>query len=176
MIVRRSPAVERPAGRQVLIAGVGNTLRGDDGFGIVALERLRAAMDGAAAAGVAFYEAGIAGVSLAQELLDGYDALIVLDAVDRGAVRGTLFVEELDVAAAGRAPASAAPSSLHQVTPADVLRLAAVMGALPRRAWLVGCQAGSWDELGAGLSEPVERSLDAAVVEVVALIDGLTER
>src|SRR5262245_9387664 len=68
---------------RVLIAGVGNVLRGDDGFGIEVLRRLELQLRGAD--GVRFYESGIAGIGLVQQLFDGYDAVIVLDAVNRGA-------------------------------------------------------------------------------------------
>ena len=80
---------------RVLIAGVGNVLRGDDGFGMVVLQALEQEIGGAA--GVHFFESGIAGIGLVQQLLDGYEALIVLDAVDRGAEPGMVFVLEPDV-------------------------------------------------------------------------------
>lgn len=75
---------------KVLIAGVGNVLRGDDGFGIRVIETL--SNDGGVAEDVDLYEAGIAGIELVQELMNGYDALILVDAVDRGAAPGTVFV------------------------------------------------------------------------------------
>lgn len=62
---------------KILIAGVGNVLRHDDGFGVVAAMRLlelkRLPRE------TVVIETGIAGISLVQELLDGYDGLIVLD-------------------------------------------------------------------------------------------------
>ncbi|HKB37688.1 MAG TPA: hydrogenase maturation protease, partial [Gemmataceae bacterium] len=71
----------------VLIAGVGNVLRGDDGFGVEVLRLLKQEVGGAT--DVTFYESGIAGIGLVQQLLDGYDALILLDALDRRAEPGT---------------------------------------------------------------------------------------
>ncbi len=59
---------------KILIAGIGNVLRGDDGFGIRVLEAL--SKDARVTAGVDLYEAGIAGIGLVQELINGYDALI----------------------------------------------------------------------------------------------------
>src|SRR5262245_42936705 len=60
---------------RILIAGVGNVLRGDDGFGVLLLRELQKEIS--TRNGVRFFESGIAGVSLVQQLLDGYDALIV---------------------------------------------------------------------------------------------------
>src|SRR5215468_11234799 len=132
---------------RVLVAGVGNVLRGDDGFGVEAMRRLEREIG--PGTGVRFFESGIAGVSLVQQLLDGYDALIVLDAFDRGAEPGTVFVVEPEAAG------SREPIDLHEAGPEAVLRMAAALGVLPRRVWVVGCQAGDCDELGAGLSDPV---------------------
>jgi hydrogenase maturation protease len=149
---------------RVLIAGVGNVLRGDDGFGVEVLHRL--AEEIAPAAGVRFFESGIAGIGLVQQLLDSYDALIVLDALDRGAEPGTIFVLEPDVerlAASGRTDEGV---DLHQAEPEGVFRLAAALGVLPPRVWVVGCQAAACDDLGAGLTEPVRRAVPVVVGRV----------
>ena len=69
---------------RVLVAGVGNMLRRDDGFGPAVAASLAGLPPG-----VAVVETGIGGVALLQELLSGYDGLILIDAVDRGAAPGT---------------------------------------------------------------------------------------
>ena len=155
---------------RILIAGVGNMLRGDDGFGIEVLHRLEQEIGGEAE--VTFYESGIAGIGLVQQLLNGYDALIILDALDRGAAPGTVFVQEPDVEALATPGRMREPVDLHQADPEGVLRLAVALGALPRRVWVVGCQA-ACDELGAGLSEPVLRAVPAAMRQVQNLLTTL---
>ncbi|MCP5940174.1 hydrogenase maturation protease, partial [Klebsiella pneumoniae] len=72
---------------RVLVAGMGNDLRGDDGFGIAAARRFEEA---GVPEGVAVYESGIGGIGLVQELMGGYEALVVLDATDRGEEPGTV--------------------------------------------------------------------------------------
>src|SRR5919198_693630 len=84
---------------RVLIAGVGNLLRGDDGFGPAVVERL-----GALPAGVHAIETGIGGMALLQELMGGWDGLVVVDAVDRGAAPGSVFVLEPTVGPAVHVP------------------------------------------------------------------------
>jgi hydrogenase maturation protease len=156
---------------RVLIAGVGNVLRGDDGFGVEVLHQLEQEIGGAG--DVTFYESGIAGIGLVQQLLEGYDALIILDAFDGGEAPGTVFVQEPGV----QTPVAPGPAretvDLHQADPAGVLRLAAALGALPRRVWIVGCQAATCDELGAGLSEPVRRAVPTALRRVRNLLTTL---
>ena len=57
---------------RTLVAGIGNIFLGDDGFGVEVAKRL----------GLADY--GIRGVHLAYELLEGYDALVLIDAMPMG--------------------------------------------------------------------------------------------
>jgi hydrogenase maturation protease len=158
---------------RILIAGVGNVLRGDDGFGVEALGSLKQEIGGTTDDDVTFYESGIAGIGLVQQLLDGYDALIILDAFDRGAAPGTVFVQEPDGQALAQPGRTREPVDLHQADPEGVLRLAAALGALPRRVWVVGCQVADCDELGAGLSEPVRRAVATAVQRVCDLLTTL---
>ena len=149
---------------RVLIAGVGNVLRGDDGFGMVVLQALEQEIGGAA--GVHFFESGIAGIGLVQQLLDGYEALIVLDAVDRGAEPGMVFVLEPDVKSLAAPGGKVQGVDLHEANPEGVFRLAAALGVLPPSVWVVGCQAAACDELGAGLTAPVRRAVPVAVARV----------
>jgi hydrogenase maturation protease len=156
---------------RILIAGVGNVLRGDDGFGVEVLRSLKREIG--SQADVTFYESGIAGIGLVQQLLDGYDALIILDAFDRGAAPGTVFVQEPDMASLAAPGRMREPVDLHQADPEVVLRLAATLAALPRRVWVVGCQATHCDELGAGLSEAVRRAVPTALRQVHDLLTTL---
>jgi hydrogenase maturation protease len=157
---------------RVLIAGVGNVLRGDDGFGVEVLRRLERELAGTD--GVRFFESGIAGVSLVQQLLDGYDAMVILDALDRGASPGTVFVLAPDVGALGAPGGERRAIDLHQADPESVLRMAAALGVLPGRVWIVGCQAAVCNELGAGLSEPVRAAVPEAARRVREMLAGLS--
>ncbi|HEV2131682.1 MAG TPA: hydrogenase maturation protease, partial [Longimicrobiaceae bacterium] len=74
---------------RTLIAGFGNVLRGDDGFGVEVIHRLEAA--GPAGDEVRLLEVGTGGLALAQELLAGYDRLIIVDAMTCGGAPGTLY-------------------------------------------------------------------------------------
>ncbi len=155
---------------RILIAGVGNVLRGDDGFGIEVLHRLSETV---AVEGVEYFESGIAGISLVQKLMDGFDALIIIDALDRHAEPGQVFVLEPD-AESLRTPASTHEATdLHQANPEVVLRMAAALKVLPPRAWIIGCQAGDCDEFGSPLTEAVARAVPIAVDRITRLVQSL---
>ncbi len=157
---------------RVLIAGIGNELMGDDGFGIAAAQRGAASELGP---DVTVVESGIAGIGLVQDLMDCYDTVIVLDTVDRGAQPGSLHlleivVPELDAIDADERRKLLA--DMHYTVPSRVMILARALGVLPRRAYLVGCQPLAM-ELGIGLSEPVDAAVDVAIQRVRSLIAGV---
>jgi hydrogenase maturation protease len=156
--------------KKVLVAGVGNVLRGDDGFGVRALEKLRGGKLARNPA-VRFWESGIAGISLVQELMDRFDALVVLDAVDQGGAPGTLYVIEPDLALLQVAKPQAAVD-LHETKPEAVLRMAAALDVLPARVWIVGAQPVDCDELIEELSPEVGTAVDVACARVEDLLAG----
>ena len=158
-----APAFDPPdvRAKRVLVAGVGNVLRGDDGFGPAVTERL-----GHLPEGVHVIETGIGGIALLQELMAGCDGLVLIDALDRGAPPGTVFVIEPDVAEGVHVP------DVHLANPDRVLMMAKTMGVLPDRVVIVGCQVAEVDQLGEGLSPQVQRALDVAVSRIEETVDA----
>ena len=140
---------------RILVAGVGNVLRTDDGFGPAVAARL-----GELPEGVDVIETGIGGIALLQEILTGYDGLVVIDSVDRGASPGTVFVIEPEIDDPAHVP------DIHLANPRRVLMMAKAMGALPDRVVIIGCQPAEIDDLGEQLTEDVERAVDIAVEKV----------
>lgn len=170
-------SIDRPFGRlaprptpRVLVAGVGNVLRADDGFGpavIRALESIRLPW------AVKVVDVGIGGIGLVHELMNGYDALIIVDAVDRQGPPGTLYVLEPnvpDVWQASFEERQALATDTHQAVPGSALVLARAVGALPPRIRIVGCQPGEVDELSLELTPPVRHALPAAIAAIHELI------
>ncbi|MGQ0607280.1 MAG: hydrogenase maturation protease [Chloroflexota bacterium] len=154
---------------RVLIAGVGNELMGDDGFGIAAAQRCASLGLGAE---VRVVEAGIAGIGLVHDLMDRYDTVIVLDTVDRGAPPGSVSVLEImvpELDAFSDAERRRLLADMHYTVPSRVMILAKALGVLPRRAVLIGCQPESM-ELGIGLSAPVQAAVELAVERVRELV------
>lgn len=159
---------------KILFAGVGNVLRGDDSFGVAVAEELR--RRSSFGNELEIFEAGIAGISLVQELMSGYEALIVADTVDRGAQPGTLFVIEPERRDPAKIEAKELHNSLvdaHYTDPSKVLLLAAALGVLPRKVFLVGCQPQSIEDAKEGLSERVAAATCIAADKVEEMIREL---
>ncbi|MCA1592659.1 MAG: hydrogenase maturation protease [Acidobacteria bacterium] len=162
---------------RILIAGVGNVLRGDDGFGVEVAQALARSRN--LPATVTLFEAGIAGIPLVQELMDGYDALVVADAVERDGAPGTIYVIEPDIADPATLDPSALHASLadaHYTEPSKVLVLAKALGVLPPQVFIVGCQPAGYDELGAELSAPVRDAVGLAVQRIESLVESLSRQ
>lgn len=157
----------------VLVAGVGNIFLSDDGFGVAVARVLGGDMldrgmlsrdtDSPLPDGVTVRDFGIRAVHLAYELLDGYDGLILVDAVSQGGPPGTIYVLEPDLYAV-QAKESAALAA-HSMSPDTVFSLLKGMGAELKQIFVVGCEPGHLGE-GMDLSPAVAAAVGHAA-EVV---------
>jgi hydrogenase maturation protease len=144
---------------RVLIAGVGNLFLGDDGFGPEVVRRLTQT---ALPPGVRAVDYGIRGMHLAYDLLDGYDALILVDAVPAREAPGTVTVLEVsDLGVDDFDP--------HGMNPVAVLSSVRRLGGTLPPTYLVGCAAADADD-GIGLSAPVEAAVPVALGTIHALL------
>lgn len=168
-----SPGPRDGADGRVLVACMGNLLRGDDGFGVAVAEALE---ERDLPPGVTVSEVGISGVSMAQDLLDGFEALVLVDAMERGEEPGTLFVERAEVPDLGqyeKREIGAFAADMHQTDPSKVLVLGEALGVLPEPTVLVGCEPAATDDLEDQLSEPVREAVPRAVDHVEVVVDEL---
>ena len=162
---------------RILIAGVGNVLKADDAFGVEVAHRLEA-MEAASElpVGVHVVETGIGGIALVQELQEGWDALIVADAVDRGRAPGTVMMiqpDVIDVHALSWGERSDLLSDMHLATPERVFMLARALGRLPAHLVMVGCQPVDVEAIGVEMSEPVKAAVEVAIAEILRHVDEL---
>ncbi|MEO7822589.1 MAG: hydrogenase maturation protease [Gemmatimonadaceae bacterium] len=157
---------------RTLIAGFGNSLRGDDGFGVEVVRRLAAR--GTGSAEVELMEVGTGGIRLAQELLSPCDFLIIADAMTRGGTPGTLYVLEVE------SVEKVSEVDIHLALPSRALSVAQALGVLPPRIVLVGCEPLIVDELtcapGGQLSRPVQAAVESAVTSIEELVRATTKR
>ncbi len=156
---------------RILVAGVGNVLNGDDGFGV---EVVRALENWPLPEGVVLSETGIGGIALVQDLMLGYDACIVVDAVDRGRPPGTVMVIEPDVLDVHEMTAEKRHDQLadmHLATPSRALMVAQGLGCLPARRVIVGCQPEEIETLAIGLTATVAAAIPFAIAEIERCIN-----
>lgn len=161
---------------KILVAGMGNVLRGDDGFGIRVIDELK--QNHIFTNEIDLYEAGIGGISLVQELMNGYDALIVIDAVEKGADPGTVFVLEPldDKVEIKNLELHQKMVDMHYADPSKVLLMAKAVNVCPPIVYIVGCQPEFVDEAEEGLRQSVENAVPQAIKEVISLIEQLQKK
>lgn len=165
----------RPHG-DVVIAGLGNEYRHDDGVGVLVSRRATQA--------TRVRDVGPAVDPL--DLLGRWDharLAVVVDAVRTGADPGTVRVLDLGALRPaggddghGGAPhrhdprhVRARATSSHGVDVVGVLRLARAVGSAPDRVLLVGIEGQDFSP-GVGLSPRVSKAVPAAVDQIVSLL------
>jgi len=149
---------------RILVAGIGNVFLGDDAFGVETVQQL--ARDAGLPEEIRVRDFGIRSYDLAYEIADGYEAVILVDAVPRGEAPGTLFLIEPDARELGELPPAAI--NAHALSPVRVLQMAHSLARDLGRIYLVGCEPAvlMTEDGRMGLSEPVA----AAVPQAIQLI------
>jgi len=168
----------RPRGRlpKILVAGIGNIFLGDDGFGVAVVQQLARAV---VPNGVTLMDVGVRGLDLTYALLGDYDAAILIDAAQRGAAPGSIYVIDPELGDRRSTEDATNPAGLldaHAMDPAKVLAFVRESGAILRAMRVVGCEPltfGSDEQPAFGLSEPVQAAVPVAERQVLTLIAEL---
>ena len=146
--------------KQVLVAGIGNAWMKDDAFGGEVAARLQARE---LPAGVSVFDFGTGGLNLAYEVMRGYDALILVDISRQGGEPGTLYVMEPDEDSVDPSLDNGQVIDPHGMDPQTVLRFVKGVGGWPGKVVVIACEPMEVEEMGLGLSAPVQSSVDKAV-------------
>lgn len=149
---------------RILVAGIGNIFLGDDGFGSEVVRGMSDRFTDTEAVRVIDY--GIKGMHLAYDLLDGWDALVLVDAVPNQGSPGTVRVFEADHDLLN----STAPLDGHAMDPGAVFACLRTLGGEPPRTIVVGCEV---EDIGDGMG--LSASVGNAVPDAVrAVTDAIT--
>ena len=119
---------------RILIAGIGNIFHGDGGFGVEVARRLE---QYPLPDGVTVTDVGIRSLHLAYAMLDRPDLLLVIDAVRRGGVPGTIYL--MDVTELASAPPRDLPET-RGMSITTVVTAAWTLGGKSPPILLVGCE------------------------------------
>lgn len=146
--------------RRVLVAGVGDPLAGDRGFGSEVAWRLsRRPLP----PGVEVLDFTSRGLDLVYALRQGYQAAVLVDTAPRGEIPGTLTVVEPDLEREEEVALD--PSALD---PIELVRFARLFGRLPAKVVVVVCEpraAAEGEGERFGRPERLRYALDPAAPE-----------
>lgn len=151
------------AARKTLVAGFGNVLLGDDGFGVRVLKRLSTA---ALPDHVQLLDVGIGGFDLVLKLMEGFDELVVVDAARRHQAPGTLYQF---TPSAGDLHDEGWGVDAHLTEPTRALKLVRALGSLPAKVTVIACEPRDCAP-GLELSPEVARAVDQAEDTIRRLI------
>jgi len=157
----------------ILVAGVGNVLRSDDAFGVEVANRL---LERPEVPDVTVVETGIAGIQLVSDLQAGFDAIIVVDTVDRERAPGTVMTIDYDVIDVHELDHNVKYdllADMHLATPERSLMVARALGVLPPIVKMVGVQPVDVDTMAIGMSDIVANAVDVAIEEIDRCIASL---
>ena len=162
------------AGR-MLVAGVGNIFKSDDGFATAVIARLAERARLGWPEWVRLHDYGIGGVHLAYDLLEGYDDVVLVDAMRRpGGRPGTVYVLDAELPA-GPAAGTAPAMDAHDLAPETVLALVPALGGTLPPVTVVGCEPEATED-GMGLSDVVAAQVDVAARIVDDLVTEADRR
>jgi hydrogenase maturation protease len=114
---------------------------------------------------------GIRGMHLAYDLLDEWDALVLVDALPNRGSPGGVHVFEADHETTSAAPRLDA----HSMDPAAVFASLAALGGSPPYTVVVGCEVECVEE-GIGLSAPVAAAVHEAVEALAEVVSNLSAK
>jgi hydrogenase maturation protease len=139
-------------------------LLGDDGFGVEVVQRLAASI---LPPHIATMDVGIGGMHFVLRLMEGFEALIVVDAVRDGQPPGTLYI--FNPSPGDLVIQSGEHVDPHCAEPVRSMQLAKALGFLPEKVTVVGCEPAVC-QLGMGLTVAVEAAVKRAVEQIRQLV------
>jgi hydrogenase maturation protease len=152
----------------ILVAGVGNIFLSDDGFGPEVVRHLAGeAQPLPVQARLVDY--GIRGMHLAYDLLEGYEALVIVDARPGPGAPGELVVLEI-----GPDDVPGGEFDAHGMDPVAVLAALPDLGGQLPPTYLVGCRPEELTD-GIGLTTAVQDAVPAAAATVRRLVQQLID-
>ena len=116
---------------------------------------------------------GSGGLDLAYEVMRGYDALVLVDVSRQGGEPGTLYVMEPDEEEIAGGLEDGEMIDPHGMDPQTVLRFVKAVGGWPGKVVVVACEPETVEEMGLGLSAPVEAAVERAVTVVLETVQEL---
>lgn len=134
--------------REILVIGIGNALRGDDGLGCAVAK----ALQGESGLDVQMQEGEPAALMAAWE---DHNCVILVDAVSSGAAIGTVFRFDLGC---DRLPDTFRHTSTHSFGLAEAVELARVLGRLPPQIVFLGIEGGNFST-GAEISPEIRNAI-----------------
>ena len=148
--------------KKIVVVGVGNILLSDEGLGVKAVQELEKR---GVPENVSLYDAGTS-LHLVMSSFEGYDKMIIVDAIQGGSAPGSIYRFTLKELEEGQAPKLNYMFSLHEIDVPRTLALEKLVSRLPEEVVFLGMEPEKV-EPGLDLSPIVQEKLE----DLIALIE-----
>ena len=139
--------------KRIAVIGLGNSLRRDDGIGVIILESL---LNNYKQERVDYLNFGIASFDLMHRLQD-YDLALLIDGITAGLPAGELKIFELEEISLNKEEGKEMMISSHELNLLDIFRLSRNL-ELKTKIYVAGIQVQDVD-FGESLSDPLKEKL-----------------
>ena len=145
---------------KIAVIGLGNSLRRDDGIGVIILESL---LNNYKRSGIDYLNFGIASFDLMHRLQD-YDTALLIDGIVAGLLAGELKIFNLEEVAFSKEDSQEIMVSTHELNLKDIFRLTRNL-EIKTKIYIAGIQV---QDVGFGesLSEPLKNNLERITKQV----------
>lgn len=146
--------------KKLLFLGVGNPILSDDAVGIRVVEEIRSIVGDVR--GVGFVTGSIAGLRIL-DVIQGYDDLVIVDAVEMDGEPGSLYKIELE-----ELKNTIHLTSLHSINLATAMKWGREMGLkIPENISIYGIQIKNLLEFSENMTQEVEGSVKRNAREII---------
>ncbi len=152
--------------RKILLVGVGNEYRSDDGIGLMVARAIKEKQHPS----VIVKEESGEGAAL-MESWQGFQNVMIVDAVSSGALPGTIFRIEANK---GTVPIKFFHYSTHAFSVAEAIELARTMNVLPSKLIVYGIEGKNF-AAGTTISTNVQKAAKQVVKQIVTDAEGVTQ-
>jgi len=146
---------------KIAVIGLGNSLRRDDGIGVIILESL---LNNYKRSGIDYLNFGIASFDLMHRLQD-YDLVLLIDGITAGLLAGELKIFNLEEVAFSREDSVV---STHELNLKDIFRLTHNLG-IKTKIYIAGIQVQDVS-FGESLSQPLKENLEQITKQIDKII------
>lgn len=146
--------------RKLLFLGLGNPILSDDAVGIRVVDKIKSIMGDSN--GIDFVTGSMAGLRIL-DVIQGYDELVIVDAIEKGGEPGTLYkipIEDLE--------STLHLTSLHSINLVTAIELGRKMNLkIPKRISIYGIEVKDVVKFSEKMTPEVEESIPKNAEEII---------
>lgn len=154
---------------KILVAGVGNLLKHDDGLGMHVIEKLKKMK---LPDNVEIMDLGTSGMDILHQS-ENFDRIVFVDAIKVGKSPGTVYrIKPRDVEVGDNGIRDMIYMSMHEIDLEKVIALGRKLDQMPDDIVIIGCEPKETNLMKIGLTKEVEAAIPNIIQLVLEALDS----